>query len=127
MLTELYRRMTTLLAEAGFTAWAADAVPPDAECPFVSVEIVPAADMHSLGRVTLTGWPMEMCSMARRLAMADALYTIVPPGGLKLPLESGLAVLTRCSRSQLQWVESGGALGVRIPFDLRVMGGGTHA
>ena len=127
MLTELYRRMTALLAEAGFTAWAADAVPPDAAFPFVTMEITPAGSMHALGRVVLTGWPGKTCSMARRLAMADALYAIVPSAGLKLPLENGLALLTRCSRAEMQWVESGGATGVRIPLELRVMGGDAHA
>ena len=54
MLTEIYRRLTALLASAGFTAWAADAVPPDAAFPYVTMEIIPAASLHRLGRVTLT-------------------------------------------------------------------------
>lgn len=127
MLTELYRRLTALLAEAGFTAWAADAVPPDAAFPYVTMEIIPGGGLHSPGRLVLTGWPAKSCSMARRLAMADALFAIVPPAGLKLHLESGLALLTRVSRTEMQWVEADGAQGVRIPFDLRLMGGGTRA
>lgn len=127
MLTEIYRRLTALLASAGFTAWAADAVPPDAAFPYVTMEIIPAANLHGLGRVTLTGWPAQGCGMARRLSMADDLLALVPPAGLKLPLAGGLALLTRCRHADLQWVTSHGALGVRIPFDLRMMGGDVHA
>lgn len=127
MLTELTHRLMEALSAARLTVWAADAVPPDAAFPFVTVEIAPAASLHDLGRVTLTGWPDKPCSMAQRLAMADALLALVPPAGLKLPLEDGLALLTRGSRTQLQWVASDGAIGVRIPFDLRLMGGPAHA
>ena len=95
MLTELYRQLTALLAEAGYPAWSAEAVPSDAPFPFVTLQVRPASTLHGLGQVTLTGWLRGPCRHADRLALADALLRLVPSGGLKLPLTDGLAVLHR--------------------------------
>lgn len=127
MLTELYRSVCTLLAEAGYPAWAEDAVPPDAVFPFVTVAIRPAASLYGTGQVTLTGWLRGPARHTDRLALADTLLQLVPGGGLKLPLESGLAVLQRGDRMNVEWPESAGALGVCVKHDLRMMGGDADA
>ena len=127
MMTELYRELAALLAKVGYSAWAADAVPPDATFPFVTMEIRPAASLHGLGRVTLTGWLRGPCRHADRLALADALLKLIPPAGLKLPMGGGLALLLRGDRMNVEWPESPGALGVCVRHDLRVMGGGSDA
>lgn len=126
MLTELYRQLIALLKEAGVTAYAVDAVPPDAAFPFIALEIRPAASLHGLGRVTLTGWLRSHCRHADRLALADTLLSLVPPGGRRLLFQGGIAVLYQGSRMNVEWLESSGALGVRIRHELRVMGGDTH-
>ena len=127
MLTELYRQLTALLAEAGYPAWSVDAVPPDAPFPFVTLQVRPAASLHGLGRVTLTGWLRGPCRHADRLALADALLRLVPSGGLKLPLTDGLAVLHRGDRLDVEWPEAAGALGVTVKHELRLMGGAGDA
>lgn len=127
MLTELYRRVCALLAEAGCSAWAEDAVPPDAALPFVTVSIRPAATLQGTGRVTLTGWLRSPARHTDRLALADTLLRLVPGSGLKLPLERGLAVLYRGDRTNVEWPESPGALGVCVKHELRVMGGDADA
>lgn len=125
MLRTLYRELSALLEQAGFTVWAADAVPPDATFPFVAMEIRPAGSMHGTGWVTLTGWLRPPARHAERLAMADALLRLVPAGGLRLPLQGGLALLLRGDRLNVEWPESRGALGVQVKHGLRVMGGGS--
>ena len=127
MLTDLYRKLCALLAEAGYPAWAEDAVPSEAAFPFVTVAIRPAASLHGTGRVTLTGWLRGPARHADRLALADTLLKLVPGGGLKIPLESGSAVLFRGDRMNVEWPESPGALGVCVKHELRVMGGGSDA
>ncbi|MBQ2954278.1 MAG: hypothetical protein IJE07_12175 [Clostridia bacterium] len=127
MLTELSRQLTALLSQAGYRTWAADAVPPKAEFPFVTVEIRPAASLHGLGRVTLTGWLPRPCRHADRLSLADALLRLVPPGGLKLPCGDGLALLLRGDRMNAEWPESEGALGVCVKHELRMLGGESDA
>lgn len=127
MLTALYRQLTALLDAAGYPAWAADAVPPDAAFPFVTLDIRPAASPLGTGRVTLTGWLRGPARHADRLALADTLLKLVPPGGLKLPLEGGLAVMYRGDRMNVEWPESPGALGACVKHELRVMGGGADA
>lgn len=127
MLQTLYQRLTALVQEAGYPCWAADAVPPDAAFPFVTVEVRPAATMHGLGRVTLTGWLRGPCRHADRLALADALLRLVPPGGMKIPLPGGLALMQRGDRLNVEWPESPGALGVTVKHDVRVMGGDGDA
>ena len=127
MLTELYGKICALLAEAGYPAWAEDAVPPDAAFPFVTVAIRPAASMHGTGRVTLTGWLRGPARHADRLALADALLKLVPGSGMKLPAAGGLAVLTRGDRMNVEWPESPGALGVCVKHELRMMGGAADA
>lgn len=127
MLTELYRQLTALLATAGYPAWAADAVPPDAVFPYVTMEVRAPASPFGVGRVTLTGWLRGPVRHADRLAMADTLLKLVPGGGLKLPLGGGLAVLFRGERMNVEWPESPGALGVCVKHELRLMGGGTDA
>lgn len=123
MLTELTRQLVTLLADAGCAAYAADAVPPDAAFPFVTFSIRPAASLHALGQVTLTGWIRGPGCHAARLALADQLLKIVPPGGLKLPLDDGLAVLHRGDRLNVEWPEAPGALGCMVKHGLRLIGG----
>lgn len=127
MLTEIYKQLTARLAAAGYPAWAADAVPTGAAFPYVTLEVRPAASPFGAGRVTLTGWLRGPARHAERLAMADALLRLVPPGGLKLKLEGGLAVLYRGDRLNVEWPESPGALGACVKHELRLMGGDTDA
>ena len=127
MLTELHRRICALLAEAGYPVWAEDAVPPGTPFPFVTLSIRPAASMHGTGRITLTGWLHGPARHADRLAMANTLLRLVPGGGLKLPLDGGLALLQRGDRMNVEWPEAPGALGVRVRHELRMMGGDSHA
>ena len=124
MLTDLTRCLTGLLTAAGHPVYHPDCVPAGTPRPFVTLEITPPLSLHEVGRVTLTGWPEEPCSMAGRLALAESLLTLVPAAGRKLPLESGLALI---ERKGMQWVEFHGALGVRLDFSLRVMGGAARA
>lgn len=127
MLTDLYAQLCALLSQAGYTAWAADAVPPDADFPFVTLEVRPAASLHGTGRVTLTGWLRGPARHTDRLAMADTLLKLVPAGGLKLPGPGGLALLIRGDRLNVEWPETSGALGVCVKHDLRLMGGTNNA
>lgn len=127
MLTELYRKLCTLMTEAGYPAWAEDTVPADAAFPYVTVSVRPAASLHGLGRVTLTGWLRGPARHADRLALADTLLRLVPGGGLKLPLEGGVALLLRGDRMHVTWPESPGALGVCVQHELRMMGGDADA
>lgn len=122
MLTELYVKLMALLEGAGFTAYAQDAVPEDARFPFVTCRIDAPASMHETGSVTLTGWVHGEAAHARRLLLADALVSLVPPGGMMLPLDGGLAVLFRASEQAVAWPESPGALGACIRHGLRVAG-----
>lgn len=127
MLTELHRKICAMLAEAGYPAWAEDAVPPDAPLPFVTLSIRPASSLHGVGRVTLTGWLHGPGRHADRLAMANTLLKLVPGGGLKLPLDGGLALLQRGDRMNVEWPENPGVLGVRVSHELRLMGGDSDA
>jgi len=127
VLTELYSQLVALLAEAGCSAYAADAVPPDAAFPFVTIEARVAATLHGTGRVTLTGWVHGNARHADRLALGDALLKIVPSGGRKLPLTGGYALLIRGDRMNVEWPETQGALGVRVTHGLRVAGGASDA
>lgn len=127
MLTALYRQLTTLLTQAGYRVWAADAVPPEAEFPFVTLEIRPATRLHGVGTVTLTGWLAKPGRHAERLALADALLKLVPSAGLKLASDSVPALLTRGERVHVEWPESPGALGVLVKHELRLLGGDTDA
>lgn len=127
MLTALYQQLCSLLADAGYPAYAADTVPPDAPFPFVTVEARPASTLHGTGRVTLTGWMRSGSRHADRLALADALLKLVPPGGRKLPLTGGMAVLFRGDRMNVEWPEAPGALGVCVKHELRMMGGESDA
>ena len=127
MMQSLYRQLCALLADAGYTAYVADAVPPDAAFPFVTVDARPSPSVLGTGRLTLTGWLRSDCRHADRLAMADALLRLVPPGGRKLLSEGGLAVLFRGDRLNVEWPEAPGALGVCVKHELRMMGGGSDA
>ena len=122
-MTQVYARLCALLKAAGYDAWAADAVPQDAALPFVTMEVRPAASLHGVGRVTLTGWMRSPARHADRLALADALLKLVPPAGLKLPLEDGLAILYRGDRMNIEWPENAQALGVCVKHEIRLMGG----
>lgn len=127
MLTALYRQLTALLTQAGCRAWAANAVPPEAAFPFVTLEIRPAARLHGVGTVTLTGWLAKPCRHADRLALADTLLRLVPPAGLTLSPDGGLALMTRGDRMHVEWPESPGALGVCVKHELRLLGGDADA
>lgn len=127
MMQSLYQQICALVAAAGYTAWAADAVPPDAAFPFVTVDARPAGNLHGTGRLTLTGWLRSDSRHADRLAMADALLRLVSPGGTKLSLEDGLAVIYRGDRLNVEWPENPGTLGVCVKHELRMMGGGGDA
>lgn len=122
-MTQIFERLCALLKAAGYDAWASDAVPQDATLPFVTMEVRPAASLHGVGRVTLTGWMRGPARHADRLALADTLLKLVPSAGLKLPLEGGLAVMYRGDRMNVEWPESPGALGVCVKHEIRLMGG----
>ena len=122
MLTEMYRQLIALLEAAGFTAYAEDAVPPDASFPFVTLRIEAPAPMQGSGAIVLTGWTRGGSRHRDRLAMADALLRIVPGAGLTLPLTDGLAVLRRADRLSVTWPENQGALGAQVRHALRIYG-----
>lgn len=122
MLTDMYRQLTALLEAAGFTAYAEDAVPPDAPFPFVTMRLEAPAPMQGSGAIVLTGWTRGGSRHRDRLAMADALLRLVPGAGLTLPLENGLAILRRADRLSVSWPESQGALGAQVQHALRIYG-----
>lgn len=121
MLTELYRKLIARLTESGFTAYAEDAVPQDAAFPFVMCRIDAPSSMHEVGSIVLTGWTRSSAPHADRLLMADALVSLVPPGGLLLPLPGGLAAVFRTEARAVTWPENKGALGTCIRHGLRVI------
>lgn len=123
MLTELYALLIALLTEAGFTAYAEDTVPQAAAFPFVTCRIGPPMSMHGTGSVTLTCHVRGDAPHEQRLAMADALIRLVPPGGMTLPLMGGLAALFRAEGQAVTWPEERGALGACVRHELRVFGG----
>lgn len=123
MLTELYRKVIAQLAEAGFSAYAEDTVPQDADFPFVTCRIDAPVSTHELGSIVLTCWVRGDAAYAQRLAMADALVSLVPPGGMMLPLDGGLAAVFRAQGQAVTWPESKGALGACVRHELRVLGG----
>lgn len=118
MLRELYRHLTALLEEAGFTAFAEDAVAPDARFPFVAMRIEAPMSMHETGSIILTSWHRGSAPHAERLHAADALAALFPAGGRLVRLESGLAVASPAGCASFP--ESHGALGVCIRLNLRV-------
>lgn len=122
MLTELYAKLTALLAEAGFTAYAEDTVPQEAGFPFVTCRIDAPVSMHERGCVALTCWVRGDAAHAQRLTLADTLVSLVPPGGMMLPLDGGLAAVFRAEGQAVTWPESKGALGARVRHELRVFG-----
>lgn len=121
MLTELYRKVIAQLAEAGFTAYAEDTVPQDACFPFVTCRIGAPASMHEVGSMVLTGWVRGEAAHVQRLTLADALISLVPPGGMMLPLDGGLAAVFRAQGQAVTWPESKGALGTCVRHELRVI------
>lgn len=121
-MTVLYQYLCDRLSHFGYTAWAADAVPPDAPFPYVTLRILPPAPMQGSGRIEVTGWHRSSCPHRDRLAMADALLKIVPGAGLKVKMGSSMAVIHPADRLAAEWPESTGMLGVRILYSLRIYG-----
>ena len=121
MLSELYQLLCRLLADAGFTAYAEDSVPDHAVFPYVACRIEPPLSLHDTGSVHLTCWLRSSSAHAERLAAGDVLLSLIPSGGLKLPLSNGLAVLYRAESHPISYPECKGALGVCIRHGLRVL------
>lgn len=117
MLSELYGRLAQWLTAEGFTVYAEDAVPPEAAFPFLTLRIEPALSPCEAGCVTLTSWHRSSASHADRLVAADALCALVPRGGLRLVLQSGLALLFPLE-APASWQKSQEALGVSLRFRL---------
>lgn len=120
MLTELYRQLMALLAEAGLTGYAEDCVPDRAALPWVTCRVEAPMSIHGMGSVTLTGWVRSDTAQADRLEMTDKLTALAPSGGRLLA--EGRAALLRTDDA-IGWPEGPGALGVRVRFGLRMLGG----
>lgn len=121
MLTDLAARLCSLLGSSGTPVYLADSVPACAEFPYVTLQFSPPLTPGDLASLTLTGWHWSHTGNADRFALADALLTLIPPAGLKLPLENGTAVIWRSRGRKVEGVRSGDALGLSIPFDLMLL------
>lgn len=120
MLKELCAALIAHLAQAGFAAYAEDAVPQGACFPFATCRIDAPASMHEKGCVTLTCWVRGDAANEARLDAADALMSLVPSGGLLIPLDGGLAALFRAQGGAVSFPETKGALGACVRHELRV-------
>ncbi|MBQ8202219.1 MAG: hypothetical protein IJZ74_10705 [Clostridia bacterium] len=120
MLTQLHRLLCAQLSVLGCAVYQADAVPPDATFPYVTLRIEPSLTMTGDGSVTMMSYHHGSSAHEERLATADALSCIVPASGLPLWLDCGLAVLYRPRQASVTLCADHGVLGVSVRFDLRL-------
>ena len=118
MMTELLSALHDLLSQAGLPVYLADCLPPGTACPYLLLEDMPAADGRSALRLTV--WCAGNAPHAQRIALGDALLTLIPMGGLHLRLPDCIAVLTRAGDAPIECRKEADCLGLSLPLTLFV-------
>lgn len=126
MLTELHAWICRHLRAAGFTAWADDCVPEQADFPFIAFRFEPAAAFGAAGALHLTLWQSAAAPRGELLAAADTLLRIVPPEGLLLRLTDGAALITRSQQSDPACRKKNGARTASLRFNLQLYPSGKE-
>ncbi len=120
MLTELHRRLHSLLSVLPCPVWQEDCVPAGTAFPYATVCVAAETVSGQSGGVTVTLWFQSGTAHSDRLALADRLLRCFPPDGLLLRLDGGLAVIRRTSG--LAFRKEGDALCAAVHLELRLYG-----
>ena len=121
MLTTLFEYLFGKLCTLGWPVYNADCVPHHAGFPYITMRISPPTAITGTGEMILTCWCSEDSPHAQRLSMADQVLGMIPSGGLRIPMDSGLAMIYRRTDDCAEFLESHGTLGARLRFDLRIL------
>lgn len=116
MLNALLAALHDLLSQSGLPVYLADCLPPGTACPYALLDGMPAADGRSALRLTL--WCAGDAPHAQRLALGDALLTLIPAGGLHLRLPDGAVLLTRAADAPIECRKEADFLGLSLPLTL---------
>ena len=99
-MTDIMTALFAFWSRFGIPAYAEDMVPPTATLPYIRYTVGKADAMQAMPLVAFNYHDAKLMGNAERARMAGRIAEAIPPGGVKIKLESGFLILRRGSDFQ---------------------------